>query len=263
MTLHRLFRGALTAVAWMMLAGPVQAQSVQFENVRYDGTYQGTVPGGVVVRTPGGDAILPQGLSFTVGGQRIDIGSLNPGSLIQVPLPTGIGQVVGGSGNTVFVQYPNGVFPVPGNCVPDTGVGKTKVTVLKPNGKTVQVPLNAALNMQRSQGAVILGNTPLGGWPSGHAGPGVYLGNQGEHVLLQTVVNGVPQLVRVPRGQAGQWTNVALGTTVDVTPGSNGLGHSQWKPGKGHGNAGGQGQGKGNSGKSNGNGGGNGKGKNK
>lgn len=245
-------RAAVAAMALLLLAGPVHAQAITFENVRYDGTYQGTVPGGVVVRTPGGDAILPQGVSLSVGGQRVDLTSLVPGSPVQIPVPNGTGQVVGGSGNTVFVQYPNGVFPVPGNCIPDTP-GKTKVTVLKPNGKTVQVPLNAALNMQRSQGAVILGRNPLGGWPAGHNGPGVVLGTQGEHVLMQTVVNGVPQLVRVPRGQAGGLTTVAPGTTVDVTNSGHGLGYGQWKPGKGGGQGqGGQGQGKG---------GGNGKGK--
>lgn len=252
------FRGMMAAMALLLLAGPANAQAVTFENVRYDGTYQGTVPGGVVVRTPGGDAILPQGVSLTVAGQRVDLTSLIPGSPVQIPVPSGTGQVVGGSGNNVFVQYPNGVFPVPGDSIPEAP-GKTKVTVLKPNGKTVQVPLNAALNMQRSQGAVILGQTPLGGWPTGHTGPGVVLGNQGENVLMQTVVNGVPQLVRVPRGQAGGLTTVAPGTTVDVTNSGHGLGYGQWKPGKGNSGNQGQGGGKGNSGK----GGGNGKGKNK
>lgn len=246
------FRGVVAALALFLLAGPASAQAVTFENVRYDGTYQGTVPGGVVVRTPGGDAILPQGVSLTVGGQRVDLTSLIPGSPVQIPVPNGPGQVVGGSGNTVFVQYPNGVFPVPGDVLPEAP-GQTKVTVLKRNGKTVQVPLNAALNMQRSQGAVILGRNPLGGWPSGHNGPGVVLGNQGEHVLMQTVVNGVPQLVRVPRGQAGGLTSVTPGTTVDVTNSGHGLGYGQWKPGKGNGQSRGQGQGggqgKGNSGK--------------
>lgn len=222
---------AVAALAWM--AAPAWADTVQFQNLGYSGTYQGLVPGGIVIGTPAGSLLVPQGLSFSVAGQRVDLGSLIQGSTVFVNVPGTAGQVVGGYGNTVFVQYPDGVVPIPGGALGEAGA-KYKVTVLKPNGKTVRVPLNAALNMQRSQGAVILGASPIGGWPAGVNAPAVVLGNQGEHLLLQTSVGGHPRLVRVPRSQAGTLTQVRPGTVVDVTPQGNGFGWGSWHP-SGHG----------------------------
>ena len=224
----------LATALLILLAVPARADSVQFQNLAWSGTYQGLVPGGVVVGTPWGSVLLPQGLSFSVGGNRIDLSSLNVGSPLWVHVPNLPGQVVGAYGDVVYVQYPMGVVPVPANLLGDMG-GRAKVTVLKRNGKTVQVPLNAALNMQRAQGAVILGASPLVGWPAGVSGPSILLGSQGEHLLLQAVVNQVPRLVRVPRSAAGALAQARPNTLLEVRPQGDGLGWGPWHgTGRGH-----------------------------
>lgn len=230
-------RNLLIALLGLVLlaAPPARADSIHFKPVSYDGVFQGLVPGGVAIRTPWGSVLLPEGLSFSVAGQRVEITSLAYGSPLRVLVPGGSGTVVGGSGEWAFVQFPSGVFPLPGACLPGDLTRKAKVTVLKPNGKTVRVPLEAALNMQRAQGAAILGPGALAAWPSGLGGPTVVVGGQGEHLLLQALVGGTPRLFRVPRGQAAGLAGVAPGTVVDVTPQGKGLGHKPWTPGPGKG----------------------------
>lgn len=220
----------------LALALPASAQvSIPFQTVQYTGSYQGTVPGGVLIQTSSGQSmILPQGLSFTVGGTRVDLGGLSVGSPLQAVVPGGTGQVLGVAGDLVALQTPYGALPVPVGSVP----GESKVTVLKKNGKTVTVPWNAALNMQRSQGAVILGSA--GAW-NGSSGPVVVLGPQGENLLLSTGSG----FYTVPRSRAGSLGSVAAGRPVVWT----GSGVEDWNSGKGKGKSGGS-QGKaGNSGK--------------
>ena len=242
-----LWKRFLLVAALLCLAGPAWADSVHFRNVAWPGVYQGLVPGGLVIRTPWGTALLPQGISLTVGGNRVELSSLAVGTSVFVHVPDAPGQVVGGYGDTVFVQYPIGVVPVPGGVLGDAG-GRAKVTVLKRNGSTVRVPLNAALNMQRAQGAIILGASPAGGWLVGSSGPTIILGSQGEHLLLQAVINGTTRLCRVPRTQAGTLVQVAPGTLVEVRPQGNSLGWGPWRnpgQGPGHNSAPGRGQGHG------------------
>jgi hypothetical protein len=242
-----LWKRFLLVVSLLCLASSAWADPVHFRNVAWSGVYQGVVPGGLVLRTPWGTALLPQGISLTVGGNRVDLSSLAVGTSVFVQVPDGSGQVVGGYGDTVFVQYPFGVVPVPGSVLGDAG-GRAKVTVLKRNGSTVRVPLNAALNMQRAQGATILGASPVGGWPVGGSGPTIILGSQGESLLLQAVINGTTRLYRVPRSRAGTLVQVPPGTLVEVRPQGNSLGWGPWhNPGQGpgHNSAPGRGQGRG------------------
>ncbi len=235
----------LLVVSLLCLASSAWADPVHFRNVAWSGVYQGVVPGGLVLRTPWGTALLPQGISLTVGGNRVDLSSLAVGTSVFVQVPDGSGQVVGGYGDTVFVQYPFGVVPVPGSVLGDAG-GRANVTVLKRNGSTVRVPLNAALNMQRAQGATILGASPVGGWPVGGSGPTIILGSQGENLLLQAVINGTTRLYRVPRSRAGTLVQVTPGTLVEVRPQGHSLGWGPWhNPGQGPGQNSAPGRGKG------------------
>ncbi len=235
----------LLVAALLCLAPSAWADPVHFRNVAWSGVYQGVVPGGLVIRTPWGTALLPQGISLTIGGSRVELSSLAVGTSVFVHVPDTPGQVVGGYGDTVFVQYPLGVVPVPGSVLGDAG-GRAKVTVLKRNGGTVRVPLNAALNMQRAQGAIILGASPVGGWPVGGSGPTIILGSQGDDLLLHAMINGTTRLCRVPRNQAGTLVQVSPGTLVEVRPQGSSLGWGPWRnPGQGPGRDGASGRGQG------------------
>lgn len=128
----------------------------QYNQFYVPGTYVGPTNGGLMLRTSSGASIiLPQGLSFTVGGTRIDASSLVPGTYVQAIVPPGTGTFNSFDNGYVTWGSPYGTYQLPYQYLP-TGVQQTRVNVLLANGNVVNVPLNAAWNMQRSQGARIL-----------------------------------------------------------------------------------------------------------
>lgn len=163
----------------LALAVPALAQPLgylPYPTYSYQGVVQQITPQGVVISANGVNMMLPGGLNFNVGGVQVGLNSLAVGQPVNAYVPAGQGQILGYANNYYYVQTPQGVLPVPVGQINPTVSGKTKVNVLKPNGKIVSVPLNAALNMQRSQGATILGagTTP---W---------------QVPVYQTTINGIP-----------------------------------------------------------------------
>lgn len=132
----------------------------QYNQFSVPGTYVGPTNGGLMLRTSSGASIiLPQGLSFTVGGTRIDASSLIPGSYVQAWIPPGSGTFTSFDNGVATWGSPYGNYQIPVQYLP-TNVQQTRVNVMLPNGNVVNVPLNAAYNMQRSQGGqVLVGNS--------------------------------------------------------------------------------------------------------
>lgn len=145
----------LIALALPALAQPLGY--LPYPNYSYQGVVQQITPQGVVISANGVNMMLPAGLNFNVGGVQVGLNSLAVGQPVMAMVPAGNGQIMGYANNLYYVQTPQGVLPVPINQINPTVSQKTKVNVLKPNGKIVAVPLNAALNMQQAQGATILG----------------------------------------------------------------------------------------------------------
>lgn len=241
---------------FLLLVGMAQAQ-VPITPFSYTGVVQQVTPGGVWLQTDQGvDVMLPQGLDFEVAGTHVNVGSLVPGNPCNVYFPGGQADLIAVDGDLCTLAMPTGPCQVPIACLPPDAMQKSKVAVLKNNGKVVNVPLNAALNMQRSQGARILGasnkhSTP---WVPGQALNGVVCGYQDNTVL---VLDGNNQIISVPRSMAGSLTP---GRSIYV-PAGNSFKVQSWVPSykvKGNnGNGNWNGNGKGNNGK------GKGKGKNK
>lgn len=144
----------------------------QYNQFYVPGTYVGPTNGGLMLRTSSGASIiLPQGLSFTVGGTRIDASSLVPGTYVQAIIPPGTGTFNSFNNGYVTWGSPYGTYQIPYQYLP-TGVQQTRVNVQLANGNVVNVPLNAAWNMQRSQGARIL---------TGNRGGNVHIHSDGSH----------------------------------------------------------------------------------
>jgi len=144
----------------LALAVPALAQPLgylPYPTYNYQGVVQQITPQGVVISANGVNMMLPGGLNFNVGGVQVGLNSLAVGQPVMAYVPAGSGQIMGYANNLYYVQTPQGILPVPINQISPQISQKTKVNVLKPNGKVVNVPLNAALNMQQSQGATILG----------------------------------------------------------------------------------------------------------
>lgn len=144
----------------LAFAVPALAQPLgylPYPSYGYQGVVQQITPQGVVISANGVNMMLPGGLSFIVGGVQVGLNSLAVGQPVMAMVPAGNGQIMGYANNLYYVQTPQGILPVPINQISPRVSSKTKVNVLKPNGKIVNVPLNAALNMQQSQGATILG----------------------------------------------------------------------------------------------------------
>ncbi|GMU57286.1 MAG: hypothetical protein AMXMBFR33_64320 [Candidatus Xenobia bacterium] len=211
----------------LLLMGLAQAQELELTPFAYQGVVQQVTPGGVWLQTSDGlNVMLPQGLDFEVGGTRVEVGSLVPGNPCSVLVPAGPAQVVAVQGDLCTLMLPTGPCQVPVSVLPADALGKGKVSVLKNNGKVVQVPLNAALNMQRSQGARILGAPGLSipRWTNGAALEGVVCGYQGDDLLLVTAAGG---LLAVPSRYA---PSLAPGRPIFV-PGGPDFKVQNWVPG--------------------------------
>lgn len=242
-------------VLFLCLMSLAQAQDiglVPLSPFSYSGVVQQVTPGGVWLQTSNGiNVMLPQGLDFEVAGTRVNVGGLVPGNTCQVYLPAGPAQLVALQGDVCTLMLPNGPCQVPVSSLPGSVLEKSKVAVLKPNGKVVNVPLKAALNMQRSQGARILGSSGqrYERWSSGQVLDGVVCGYQDDLLL---VLDSQGRIVSVPRNLAGGLTP---GRSIHV-PGGSSFQIESWVPGAEHG------KGNNNHG-NNGHGNGKGKGKNK
>ncbi|MCE7870504.1 hypothetical protein DYH09_09030 [bacterium CPR1] len=211
----------------LLLMGLARAQELELTPFAYQGVVQQVTPGGVWLQTSDGlNVMLPQGLDFEVGGTRVGVNSLVPGNPCSVLVPAGPAQVVAVQGDLCTLMLPTGPCQVPVSFLPADALGKGKVSVLKDNGKVVNVPLNAALNMQRSQGARILGAPGLSvpRWTSGAPLEGVVCGYQGDDLLL---VNAAGGLLAVPSRFA---PSLAPGRPIFV-PGGPDFKVQTWVPG--------------------------------
>lgn len=152
---------ALVALAaFLAVAGTsaalAQTGFFQYNQFHVPGTYVGPYQGGIMLRTSSGaNILLPQGLSFSVGGTRVELSSLVPGTYVQALVPAGAGTFSSFDNGCVTWGNPHGTYQFPYQYLP-APIQKTRVDVRLANGNIVNVPLNAAWNMQRSQGARIL-----------------------------------------------------------------------------------------------------------
>jgi len=159
-------RFLMTLAIALMCAMPAFADTtISFSNVSYPGTFQGWSPGGVIVGTQYGTMTVPTTVaSIRVGGVTLTYAQMQTipvGTPVVVALPPCQGPIYTSTPNVIVVQQQPGVYvPVPYAVLP-TYTQQQFVYVRKHNGKVVRVPLNAAMNMQRAQGAVIMGSGPV------------------------------------------------------------------------------------------------------
>ncbi|MBI2266592.1 MAG: hypothetical protein HYU64_15755 [Armatimonadetes bacterium] len=150
-----------------LTAAPSSADTViSFNQFSFPGTYQGIEGGSVLLNTAMGIATIPIATaSFQVGGIRLQynqIAALPVGTSMMVGLPPFSGNLTALQDQTLTVRTSQGFYVLPTAYVPVYTKARTKVYVQLRNGNVVYVPLNAALNMQRSQGATIVSNQPSG-----------------------------------------------------------------------------------------------------
>lgn len=154
---------AVVAAVALLCAGPALADTnISFTNVAYPGTFQGVTPGGVLIGTQYGTMTVPTAVaSIKIGGVSLSYAQMQTvqvGTPVMVALPPTQGVIYSANPNVIVVQQQPGVLvPVPYGYLP-TATLNQRVYVRKHNGKIVNVPLNAAMNMQRANQAVILGH---------------------------------------------------------------------------------------------------------
>ena len=155
-------------LGFMLASAPSRADvPIVTDGINFTGTLNGVKPDIVSLKTPHGlVSIPPQAAMYTVGGTTVNsygLQQLAVGTPVNVSVSdanatlqsvlNGIANIALGRGGTISL-------PVP--VIPEATQKKTKVYVRLRNGNVVHVPLNAAYNMQRSQGATILTSVPAG-----------------------------------------------------------------------------------------------------
>jgi len=153
----------------MMASMPGRADvPISIGGISFNGTLAGVKPGKVLVNTSYGLATIPSGAAmYNVGGTTMNFYGLQqvaPGTALGVNLSTSDAtlQTILGGLATILLGQNGGIISLPIPVIPVTTQKKTKVYVRLRNGNVVFVPLNAALNMQRAQGATILTAVPAG-----------------------------------------------------------------------------------------------------
>ncbi|HXE72359.1 MAG TPA: hypothetical protein VNO81_06830 [Candidatus Nitrosotenuis sp.] len=258
--MSRLFATLLGLALAAVLAAPALAEvNLSFSQIHFSGTVQDVVPGGVLLSTPAGSTLVPSSLaSFQSGGVGLSYSQLTVGAPVLVSIAPASGLLVSADPDFVVLQLSQGPLVLPASSLPEPSA-RTRVDVRLPNGNVVNVPLNAALNMVRAQGATILGTLPPGVTAvSGNGLPGVVVGQVGSKVLLSCSENGRVVLRTLPAsssllkkkgravllGSSGEIQEWPPGLTKNQARGSAGQGqqgkpghgsHGQGKPGHGGG----------------------------
>ncbi|MBI3926008.1 MAG: hypothetical protein HY319_10745 [Armatimonadetes bacterium] len=184
--------------------------SIDLARTLLAGKLLGLLPDGVLVEAmPGQTLLYPRNLVY-YEQQPLTLVAPALGSPVNVIIPSGLVHTLGCQDGLVsFYDERFGVLQLPEPTFLRKAPSRCRVHVLKPNGKVVNVPLQAALNMQRAQGAVILpsrfARARILGSPRGlAAGQGVVLCTQQDQVLFSSLVNGRPQIVSLSQNRIGK-----------------------------------------------------------
>lgn len=146
----------------LLCAAPSRADvNINLGGINFGGTLVSATPTAAVVATPYGNVLVPAGTaSYLVDGRTLGLyylQSLAPGTALGVNFFPTDALLQSVTANAASILLGNGsIISLPVPVVPVYTQQKTKVYVQLRNGNVVHVPLNAALNMQRAQGAIIL-----------------------------------------------------------------------------------------------------------
>lgn len=129
--------------------------------IRFPGTLVGAGIESAVFSTPQGSASLPSGSAvYEVNGRLLDFARLRdvaPGTPVGVRLLASDVLLRSVAGGVATVALSDGtLLRLPDSAIPLYTRKKIKVYARLRNGDVVRVPLHAAMNMQRAQGATIL-----------------------------------------------------------------------------------------------------------
>lgn len=177
----------------------VATPTLQIPALNLEGTVVEVADGAVLVDLDGHRLLLPDTLTFEVDGEQVQFADLDVGTDFTVSVPATSGTVVALLPDALVVDADTyGTFMVPSSMIPNNVLAQTKVPVRLRNGNEVTVPLTAAMNMVRSQGAqLVVDGSTLQTLTSGTDGYALYLGKlEDGNLLVLSSVGGELQLAQ-------------------------------------------------------------------
>jgi hypothetical protein len=208
--------------------GESVANSIPYSQTQWKGKVQEVTDESVVLETAKGFVILPRGLDYN--------GDLTVGQDVSTLIPSGSGELVSASAETLTLRGAQGLYQLPVTSVTDPLV---EVPVLTTKGTSVSLPLETALKLQSMNDGSVLAQEFHGSQAAELAeGAGVVLNSTPDFAVVAMPGGGVVRLPASTALKVGQPVSFGQGYLNELSSWQTGGGKMKGKGGKGKGGKG-------------------------